>query len=106
MCSLIGYSHVVGIIKNSKFNAHILKDFNPREPCVLSLQILQVEERRTRIEPLLRRAACSAAKTNNMIVSIAFQVIIPSKCHYAYTEEGIITENEAQAFRVQGNSMP
>ena len=69
-------------------------DFDPRKPGVFSPEMAQAEERKTPVELLIRRAAYSAVKTNNMIVATAFQAIIPAEFHQAYAEEVAIIENE------------
>ena len=85
---------IAEIINSLRSNVHILVDFDPRKPGVFSPEMAQAEERKTPVELLIRRAAYSAVKTNNMIVATAFQAIIPAEFHQAYAEEVAIIENE------------
>ena len=85
---------IAEIINSAKSNAHIMEDFDPREPGIFSPEMTQAEERKTPVELLIRRAAYSAVKTNNMIVATAFQALIPAEFHRAYAEEIAVIENE------------
>ena len=85
---------IAEVINSLKSRICILEDFDPREPGVFSPEMAQAEERKTPVELLIRRAAYSAVKTNNMIVATAFQAIIPAEFHQAYAEEIAIIENE------------
>ena len=94
LCSQEDAVIIAEIINSARVNAHVLNDFDPREPGVFSRETLQAEERKTPIELLIRRAAYSAVKTNNMIVATAFQAIIPAEFHQAYAEEVAVIESE------------
>ena len=106
LCRFEDSAIIEEVINSSKSGALILEDFDPREPGIFSREITQANERKTPIELLIRRAAYSAVKTNNMIVATAFEATIPAEYHEAFAEEVAVIESERASSSRSRNKTP
>ena len=105
LCKAEYYDIIVDIVNRSRSGAKVLEDFDPLKPGVFRPELLQAESHKSPVEFLIRRAAYSAVATNNMVVTTAFQAIIPEHYHQKYREEIAVIEMECgnrQRHRVSG----
>ena len=98
ICSILckgKYTPIIAeIISNSKSDARVLEDFDPLKPGVFRPELLQAEAHKSPEEFLIRRAAFSAVKTNNMVVATTCQSIVPPELRATYHEEVALIEHE------------
>ena len=94
LCKSEYHDVIASIVNSSRSGAKVLEDFDPLEPGVFRPELLQAESHKSPEEFLIRRAAYSAVMTNNMVVTTAFQSIIPEQYHQRYREEIAVIEME------------
>lgn len=105
LCKAEYYDIIVDIVNRSRSGAKVLEDFDPLNPAIFRPELLQDESHKSPVEFLIRRAAYSAVETNNMVVTTAFQAVIPEPYHQRYREEIAVIEMERenrQRHRVSG----